>query len=135
MNAPRGSTSIQTTTSLSMADAEARLRDALKDEGFGVLTEVDVQAVLKDRLDADVQPYRILGVCKPALAHHALNLWKGFGLFAPCHVALYDVGDHRVVIAMDPTEHEEVREHAELYEIAQQAKAGIRRAVEAVGLA
>ncbi|RJQ12375.1 MAG: DUF302 domain-containing protein [Dehalococcoidia bacterium] len=120
---------IEATTTLTMADAEARLREALKGEGFGVLTEVNVQSVLKDRIDVDVEPYRILGVCNPKLAHAAISIWKGFGLIAPCNVALYDVGDHRVVAAFDPAEVPEVRGNAELYDIARQASSGIRRAV------
>jgi uncharacterized protein (DUF302 family) len=82
-------TGIQAKTSLSMAEAESRLRDALKAEGFGVLTEVDVQSVLREKIGAEVEPYRILGVCNPRLAHTAMQAWKGFGLIAPCHVAIY----------------------------------------------
>jgi uncharacterized protein (DUF302 family) len=115
-----------------MAELEARLRDALRAEGFGILTEIDVEAVLHERIGADVGPYRILGVCNPRLAFEAIGLWKGFGLIAPCNVALHDVGDHRVVIAFDPREVPEITEHAELYRIAQQASDGIRRAVESV---
>lgn len=120
---------IQATTSLSMEDAEARLREALKTRGFGVLTEVDVQGVLKERIGVEVEPYRILGVCNPKLAHAAMSLWKGFGLIAPCNVAVYDVGEHRVVIAFDPAEVPEVRDNPELYAIAQQASTGIGEAV------
>ena len=108
---------IQTTTSLPMAEAEERLRNAFREEGFGVLTEVDVQSVLADRIGADVGPYRILGVCNPQLAFRALRLWRGFGLIAPCNVALYDVGEHRVVIAVDPAEVPEVQGNSELYQV------------------
>lgn len=120
---------IQATTSLPMADAEAKLRGALQAEGFGVLTEVDVQAVLKEKLDVDVESYRILGVCNPKIAHRALGIWKGIGLIAPCHVALYDAGDHRVVIAFDPTDLPEVRDNAELFDILKEARDIIERAV------
>ncbi|MCK9486055.1 MAG: DUF302 domain-containing protein [Dehalococcoidia bacterium] len=111
-----------------MEEAEARMREALKARGFGVLTEVDVQEVLKDRIGVDVEPYRILGVCNPQLAHAAISLWKGFGLIAPCNVAIYDVGEHRVVIAFDPEDVPEVRDNVDLYRIAQQASLGIREA-------
>lgn len=123
---------IQATTSLSMAEAELRLREALKQEGFGILTEVDVQTVLKEKVGADVDPYRILGVCNPALAQRALQLWKGFGLIAPCNVALYEAGGHRIIIAFDPASVPEVRDNAELYEVARAASAGIGRAVRSL---
>lgn len=125
-------TGIQAQTSLSMADAEARLRDALKAEGFGVLTEVDVQSVLREKIGAEVEPYRILGVCNPHLAHTAMQAWKGFGLIAPCHVAIYDEGDHRTVIAFDPAGVAEVRERPELAAIAEEASNGIGRAVQSL---
>jgi len=126
---------IQATTVLSMADAEARLREALKAEGFGVLTEVDVQGVLREKIGAEVEPYRILGVCNPQLAHAALGVWKGFGLIAPCNVALYDEGDHRELIAFDPLTVPGIEDSAELRDIAQRASDGIRRAVESLARA
>lgn len=128
MNEP----TIHVSTALSMADAEVRLRDALKAEGFGVLTEVDVQSVLREKINAEVEPYRILGVCNPGLAHAALGVWKGFGLIAPCNVALYDEGDHREVIAFDPLTVPGIGDNAELRDIAQRASDGIRRAVESL---
>lgn len=128
MNKP----AIHTTTSLAMDEAESRLREALRDEGFGVLTEVDVQAVMRDKLGEEVAPYRILGVCNPQLAYQALSAWKGFGLIAPCHVALYDEGDHRVVIAFDPAGVDEVREHPELAALAGRASEAIDRAVRSL---
>ena len=132
MTEPTTNTDIRATTSLSMADAEAHLREALKAEGFGVLTEIDVQGVRKEKIDADIEPYRILGACNPRLAHQAISMWKGFGLIAPCNVALYEAGDHRVVMAFDPAAVPEVREHAELYAMAREASAGLRRAVESL---
>ncbi len=126
---------IQVTTTLSMADAEARLRAALKTEGFGVLTEVDVQSVLREKIGAEVEPYRILGVCNPQLAHAALGVWKGFGLIAPCNIALYEEGDQREVIAFDPLTVPGVDDSAELRDIAQRASDGIGRAVESLGTA
>ncbi|MDA0815260.1 MAG: DUF302 domain-containing protein [Chloroflexi bacterium] len=102
--------SIKATTTLSMADAEARLRDALKAEGFGILTEVDVQAVMREKIGEEVAPYRILGACNPHLAHVAMSEWKAFGLIAPCHIAIYDEGDHRTVIAFDPLSVPQVEE-------------------------
>ena len=132
MSDPTTTTDIRTTTSLSMEDAEARLREALKAEGFGILTEVDVQAVLKEKIGAETEPYRILGACNPKFAHQAMEMWKGFGLVAPCNIAIYEAGGHRVVMAYNPADHPEVREHAEVYALAKDAAAAIRRAVESL---
>jgi uncharacterized protein (DUF302 family) len=123
---------ITATTPLSMADAEARLRETLAGDGFGVLTEVDVPTVMQQKLGITVDPYRILGVCNPNLAHEAMQIWKGFGLIAPCHVALYDVGDHRVVVAFDPTSVPEVHENAALFDLATRARDAVARAVKSV---
>lgn len=124
---------IEVTTSLPMEEAEAKLREALAAEGFGILTEVDVPAVLKSKLGVEVPPYRILGACKPALAHEAMNIWKGFGLIAPCHIAVYDVGDKRVILAFDPTGISAVHDSAPLFALATEARDGIQRALLAVG--
>lgn len=73
---------------LDPASAEARLRDALADEGFGILTEIDVQATLRDKLDEETAPYTILGACNPALAHQALEADPAIGGLLPCNVVV-----------------------------------------------
>jgi len=90
------------TTSLSFADAVARVRETLGEEGFGVLTEIDVQATLHEKLGEDVPPYLILGACSPPHAHSALEREAGLGALLPCNVVVYERGGSTHVSAVDP---------------------------------
>ncbi len=78
------------TTRLTFADAVARVRETLKEEGFGVLTEIDVQGTLREKLDAEMEPYLILGACNPTFAHRALELEPELGALLPCNVVVYE---------------------------------------------
>ena len=78
------------TLALSLENAELRLRDELKTEGFGILTEIDVKATLKEKLGVDFRPYKILGACNPSLAHQALSAETHIGLLLPCNVIVYE---------------------------------------------
>ncbi|MFP8902885.1 MULTISPECIES: DUF302 domain-containing protein [Streptomyces] len=78
------------------------VRDALAEQGFGVLTEIDVTATLKKKLDQDIEDYLILGACNPQLAHRALENDRGIGLLLPCNVVVRRDGDQTVVQALDP---------------------------------
>ncbi|MEV5418098.1 DUF302 domain-containing protein [Streptomyces albogriseolus] len=81
--------------------AVAAVRRALADQGFGVLTEIDVTATLKAKLDHDMEEYLILGACNPPLAHRALEVDRSIGLLLPCNVVVRRDGDHMLVQALD----------------------------------
>ncbi|MFE1228512.1 DUF302 domain-containing protein [Streptomyces sp. NPDC059442] len=79
------------------------VRRALAEQGFGILTEIDVQATLKEKLDHDMEPYLILGACNPPLARQALDADRSVGLLLPCNVVVRTDGDQVVVQAIDPS--------------------------------
>jgi len=89
---------------LSFDDADRRVRELLQDEGFGILTEIDVRETLRKKLDVEHRPYRILGACNPPLAHQALTAEIDVGLLLPCNVIVYegDTPDTSVVAVLDP---------------------------------
>ncbi|MFH0883518.1 MAG: DUF302 domain-containing protein [bacterium] len=89
-------------TQLSHEDAVTKVTEFLSEEGFGVLTEIDVRATLKKKLDVDYKPFKILGACNPPFAHKALEAENLVSVLLPCNVVVIDEGDYRVIAAMDP---------------------------------
>jgi uncharacterized protein (DUF302 family) len=86
-----------------MDGALEQVAKALKVEGFGILTEIDVKKTLKDKIDVDFRPYRILGACNPPLAHRALSASSVVGLLLPCNVTVTEVGPNKVEVSIiDP---------------------------------
>ena len=120
------------TTNLSFEDAVARTREALQEQGFGVLTEIDVQATLKAKLDLDMEQYLILGACNPALAHQALEVERGIGLLLPCNVVVRRSGDETLVQALDPQVMVSLPGRPELQPVADEAAARLSAALDAV---
>lgn len=88
---------------LAFPDAVERVKEALSEQGFGVLTEIDLQGTMKDKLDVDTEPYVILGACNPQLAHRALETDRSIGALLPCNVVVRGDGDQTVVDALDPS--------------------------------
>lgn len=101
--APRQLTyGLRVTTELPYEDAIAKMKDALKEQGFGVLTEIDVKRTLKEKKDIDFRRYVILGACNPGFAHRALSSDIDIGLLLPCNVVVYETDDGTVVETIDP---------------------------------
>ncbi|MCB0120055.1 MAG: DUF302 domain-containing protein [Anaerolineales bacterium] len=119
------------TLEMSFEDAIARVTEELKKEGFGVLTEVDVQATLKKKLNADFRPYRILGACNPPLAHQALQAESHIGLMLPCNVIVQDAGNGRIdVAAIDPLVAMARVDNSGLEPVAVEAQSKLKRVIE-----
>lgn len=130
--APARTYGFGTTVNLPYEQTIERTRAALKEQGFGVLTEIDVRKTIKEKLDAEFRPYVILGACNPPLALRALSADLGIGLLLPCSVIVYDNGDgSSTVEVMDPEAALAlVGDNAEIIGVAREAKARLRRMVE-----
>ena len=112
---------------------ETALREvtkALKEEGFGVLTEVDVRATFKQKLDVDFRNYRILGVCNPPLAFQALSANLDVGQLLPCNVILYEEGDGAEVAILDPLLIMSVGDGLGVRVVAEEARIRLQRVIE-----
>ena len=110
--------------------AVSRVTEALKREGFGILTDIDVKATLKNKLGADFRPYRVLGACSPPLAYRALQLEDKIGTMLPCNVIVQEHADGTVeVSAVDPVASMQAIENSGLAEVAKEVQAKLRRVV------
>jgi uncharacterized protein (DUF302 family) len=122
------------TVPLTYERAVEAVRAALATEGFGVLTEIDIRATLKKKLDAEFRPYVILGACNPPLAHQALSAELDIGLLLPCNVVVYaaDKPGTSVVAALDPEEMLGLTGRADIRPLATDVKARMTRVLSAV---
>ena len=125
---------LSTTTSLSFDDAVDRVREELAADGFGVLSEIDVQATLKRKLGVEREPYLILGACNPPLAHAALEAEPGLGTLLPCNVVVYQQHGETHIAAIDAERMLSIVGNDELagtaHEVRQRLSAAIDRAAD-----
>jgi len=116
---------------ISFNDAVNRVTDELKKEGFGVLTDIDVQMTLKQKLDVDFRKYRILGACNPQFAYKALKAESRIGTMLPCNVIVQATEQNKIeVSAIDPIASMQSIENQELKDIAHEVQAKLKKVVE-----
>ena len=122
-------------TGVPFDDARARATEALKEQGFGILTEIDVKATLKAKLDRDFRRYVILGACNPQLAHQALEAEIGIGLLLPCNVCVWEEEGGSVVSIARPEAMFELVDRDEVQPVAKEADERLKRAMDRIGAA
>ncbi|GLS34801.1 hypothetical protein GCM10010869_03890 [Mesorhizobium tianshanense] len=118
--------------SASFDDVVDRTRAALADQGFGVLTEIDVKATMKKKLDVDMDPYLILGACNPKMAHQAIAMEPRVGAMLPCNVIVRQVSDAVEVSAIDPVASMAAIDNQELTRVAGQVRDMLAEAVKRI---
>ena len=113
--------------------AVEKVTEALKNEGFGVLTEIDMQATMKKKLDVDIQKYRILGACNPPLAYQAIQAEDKIGLMLPCNVIVQEVaGGGTEVAAIDPVASMQAVNNPKLAEVGEQVRDKLKRVIDSL---
>ena len=121
------------TLSAGFDDAVRLTVEALKREGFGIITEIDVKDTLKKKINVDFRPYRILGACNPSLAHEALQIEDKVGTMLPCNVVVQDKGDGKIeVAAIDPVASMQAIDNPRLKDAAQRVRAKLKSVIESL---
>ena len=121
---------LNTTTDVNFADAVERVRTELKEEGFGVLCEINVQATLQEKLGIEQEPYVILGACNPPLAHQALSVEPELGTLLPCNVIVYQRDGHTHIAAIDAERMLSIVDNPDLEPIATQVREKLAAVVD-----
>ncbi len=122
----------RTIAEVSFNEVDARTRKALADKGFGILTEIDVKATMKKKLDVEMAPYRILGACNPNMAHQAIGIEPRVGAMLPCNVILREVDGGVEVSAIDPVASMQAISNSALHDVAGQVRDLLAEAVAAI---
>lgn len=122
----------RTLTGTTFDEADRRTRKALSDRGFGVLTEIDVQATMKKKLDVDMPAYRILGACNPQMAYQAIGMEPRVGAMLPCNVILRTVDDGVEISAIDPVASMQAIGNAQLLAVAADVRDLLRTVIAAI---
>lgn len=122
--------SLRTRLPITYEEAVDRVTEALKAEGFGVLTEIDAKATLKKKLGVDFRKYVILGACNPPLAYRALQAEPELGLLLPCNVIVYEDGTETVVSIIDPLSMMGIVKNPDLDAVAREARARLERVID-----
>jgi uncharacterized protein (DUF302 family) len=121
------------TLGTSFDKAVDRVTDELKKEGFGVLTDIDVKATLKKKLDVDFKKYRILGACNPPFAHQALNAEDKIGTMLPCNVIVQEHAPGKVeVAAIDPVASMQAIDNPKLRDVAEQVQSKLKKVIDSL---
>jgi len=121
----------RTITDCTFEEVDRRVRASLAERGFGILTEIDVKATMKKKLDVDMEPYRILGACNPKMAHQAIGLEPRVGAMLPCNVILRKVEGGVEVSAIDPVASMAAIDNTRLKEVAGEVQAMLADAIRA----
>ncbi|MBT28151.1 MAG: hypothetical protein CMO01_00720 [Thalassobius sp.] len=122
----------KTLKNISFDEAIEKVTDALKEEGFGILTEIDVKETLKKKLDEDFRPYRILGACNPPFAHKALLAEDKIGAMLPCNVIVQQNDDGVEVAAVDPVASMQAVNNKDLAEIAKEIQSKLKTVIDTI---
>jgi uncharacterized protein (DUF302 family) len=119
-------------TDLAFDEAVERVTDELKEEGFGILTTIDVQETMKKKLNVEFPKYIILGACNPPFAHKALQAEKEIGLFLPCNIIVYDKEGKTNIAVFNPMVITKIIENADILAVAEEMKIRLERVIAAV---